>query len=426
MTTPLSLTGVPARLIAATVALLAGAPAGTAQTATLAAYYSFEASTVASGTIIEEAEGATEFDGFISGAPALECGVQGNALDFDGVSDFLTFAGPINMLFDRTDFSVSLYFHPTGINPRQTLLRKQADCESDGARLVVDYLALDGALEITFAENPSRSVTTTLPLDDTRCWYHFAMSRDNNELTFYLDGERVRRVSTGTRYNIGNDATLEVGRAACAATGTNFQGLIDELRIYRSGFSLGDAEELYLAPDRIAEVATPVINIGQELQLRVENTCGDRFSWAPAAGIVEGRDRFDPVVSPTQRTTYFVEIGYPYSGCRALDSVLIQVFDPATFDCTQLLIPSAFTPNGTGPAQNNVLGISNQATLQAFEVFEVYDRWGNRVFATGDRTAAWDGTYEGEPAMPGVYLWRVAFGCNDEALDETGSVVLIR
>ena len=394
-----------------------------AQSATLSAYYSFDNGDAT------ESQGLMEFDGFINGNPQLACGVEGNALLFDGAGDYIVYAGPINDRFKRSDFAVSFYFHPTGVSPRQTLLRKADDCDTENQRFTIDYIASEGAIEINFGDDSGGGIggpTQRINLDLDKCWHHLVVERNDRELRIYLNGERVRRLQSSMRLNISNGFNLEIARAACPTTSSNFQGFIDELRIYQGSITIDEVESLYLAPDRIAQVAFPVINIGTSTDLRVENTCANSFSWTPTNSITAGVNTFEVTVMPEQSTVYEVELGYPNSGCRSRDSVLIQVFDPTQFDCTQLLVPSAFTPNGTGPQQNNRLGISNAATLQTFSSFEIYDRWGNRVFQTGVASDTWDGTYEGEPAMPGIYLWRVAYGCNNEELEGTGSVVLLR
>ncbi len=403
--------------------LLCGSLQLSAQTTSLVAQYSFENGDAA------ESNGSTSFDGFVSGSPQIACGVEGNSLLFDGVSDFLTFAGPINDLFERNDFVLSFYFHPTGVNPRQTLLRKKADCDTDDRLFTIDYLPNQGALEINFQENPSRMIggpNNLIPLDLTRCWHHLVVERENSEIRVYLNGVRVQRLSGSTRFNIGNNFNLEIARAGCPTSETNFQGFIDEMKIFRGSIPIDSIESLYVAPDQIDDVAFPVVNLGTQITLGVGNTCATSFSWSPTASIVSGETTPTPTVEPTGSTTYYVTMGYANSGCRSIDSVLLQVFDPASFDCTQLLVPSAFTPNGLGPESNEALGISNAVTLQEFEVFQVFDRWGNLVFETDDPNGKWDGNYEGGPAMPGMYIWRVAYGCNGENLNKNGSVKLIR
>ena len=52
-------------------------------------------------------------------------------------------------------------------------------------------------------------------------------------------------------------------------------------------------------------------------------------------------------------------------------------------------------PKGTGWTSKNYL-------------FEVYSRWGTKIFNTNDFTQGWDGTYENNVFLPlGVYFWRI-------------------
>jgi gliding motility-associated-like protein len=67
----------------------------------------------------------------------------------------------------------------------------------------------------------------------------------------------------------------------------------------------------------------------------------------------------------------------------------------------RLFIPNAFSPNGDG---NNdelklfALGIEDNMN------WEIYDRWGNRVFSSDFILDTWDGNFKGKPANPGVYI----------------------
>ncbi len=412
--------------LALSLAVLCMSSAGYAQGSTgqLAAYYNFDAGDAT------ESQGQVENNGFISGSPMAACGAVGGSLRFDGSADYVTISGTSpNTLLDQGDFVLSFYFHPTGVAPRQTLIRKKEDCVQLDRIFSIEYVPAENSIEVNFAENPSRFVggpTQRIPLNPLRCWQHLIVERKDTELRICLNGERVRRFNGPTRFNIRNPGNLEIARASCPGSESNFAGFIDELRLYRGALTAEELETLYTPVDLIKPLAFPVVNIGTEVDLTIDNTCANRFTWRPAATIVAGADTPTPTVKPTESTTYFVELAYPQSGCRSTDSVLVQVFDPENFDCTQILVPAAFSPNGSGPEGNESLGISNASTIQEFTSFEIYDRWGNQVFTSGERFARWDGSYTGKEAMPGIYLWRVAFGCNGESIDRTGSVVLMR
>jgi gliding motility-associated-like protein len=45
-----------------------------------------------------------------------------------------------------------------------------------------------------------------------------------------------------------------------------------------------------------------------------------------------------------------------------------------------------------------------QFNLQELAIF---DAWGNKIFTSDDRNSGWDGTYRGEPATAGVYVYLI-------------------
>ena len=65
------------------------------------------------------------------------------------------------------------------------------------------------------------------------------------------------------------------------------------------------------------------------------------------------------------------------------------------------MVPNAFTPNGDGV--NDILyvyGISVNSLI-----FQVFDRWGEKVFESNNMNYGWDGTYKGKKTSPGGYLY---------------------
>ncbi len=92
-------------------------------------------------------------------------------------------------------------------------------------------------------------------------------------------------------------------------------------------------------------------------------------------------------------------------------------------------MPNLFSTNGDGI--NDVLHIYSDNNAMV-EVFNVFDRWGNTVFASsghraGDISVAWDGTWRDRFVQPGVYVWMARLKYFDGVVEEfSGDVTVVR
>jgi len=88
-------------------------------------------------------------------------------------------------------------------------------------------------------------------------------------------------------------------------------------------------------------------------------------------------------------------------------------------------MPNAFTPDED--TRNDFLKPKGTDWSESDYLFEVYNRWGTRVYKTTDITGSWDGNYNGSSAADEVYVWKVfvrdVYGFEHEFL---GKVNLIR
>lgn len=89
-----------------------------------------------------------------------------------------------------------------------------------------------------------------------------------------------------------------------------------------------------------------------------------------------------------------------------------------------ILVPNAFTPDGD--EFNNTFKPILYKPRQ-FQMF-IYNRWGNLIYYSNDAYGEWDGTYMGNPAADGVYVWRIIYNDFKYNLpkEEKGHVTLIR
>ncbi len=86
-------------------------------------------------------------------------------------------------------------------------------------------------------------------------------------------------------------------------------------------------------------------------------------------------------------------------------------------------IPEAFTPNNDG--LNDIFrALGNLARIEGFRL-SVYNRWGERVFYTEDKTRGWDGTQKGAPPLSGTYLYLLEYTWGGNPYEQKGTFHLI-
>jgi gliding motility-associated-like protein len=107
------------------------------------------------------------------------------------------------------------------------------------------------------------------------------------------------------------------------------------------------------------------------------------------------------------------------------DACIKAVFKlkPAYETTGQPMLPSAFSPNGDG--NNDILNIYGIANASSYD-FEIYNRWGENIFHSMDKTQGWDGTYNGVAAPVGVYAYWYNIVISGKTYNKKGSFTLLR
>jgi gliding motility-associated-like protein len=121
-------------------------------------------------------------------------------------------------------------------------------------------------------------------------------------------------------------------------------------------------------------------------------------------------------VAPNETTLYYVYLDL-CAGIVLRDSVLVFVTSP---------IPNAFTPNGDG--LNDVFRIFGTPPENITKYnFQIYDRWGQRIFSTTNIEEGWDGTFKGQYCPAGVYVWEIFYEDGKKTrVTNHGTVMLLR
>lgn len=360
-------------------------------------------------------------DGNIFGNLDCDCGVSGQALKFDGIDDYVTFSGVVNSVFQSQDFSLSFYFKTQETTAlTQDIISKRTGCD-DNSMINIEYIHDLNFMTADITEDGNGGVFLSANTAAT-CWHHCLIVRDGETIKLYLDGQLKAENTTANRLNINNTAPLAIGNSPCInQTVSRFKGLIDELYVYNVALRPDQLIDFDLAPDMIGNRDT-ILFTGNSLNTFVPNTCAVDFLWSPTDGI---DDPTNPVttITPEDTSSYILSMTDEYA-CVTYDTLQINVINPEDLPCDEVFLPKAFTPNGD--LLNDTYFISNPNVVQQLIIFEIYDRYGTRVFVTDDPFEFWDGTYNGTPVNPGVFMWKVEYSCENQQQLATGTVTIIR
>ncbi|MDO8368312.1 MAG: LamG-like jellyroll fold domain-containing protein [Saprospiraceae bacterium] len=399
------------------LSLLFISAAASAQSDKLEAYFSFDNCK----GIDDSGNGSS---GALKGGIGCACGLQDSAMYFVDDNDALNIVGPFADVFSTSDFTVSFYFRPTPQssqqNASQLVMAKQDSCNLYHA-FWVRYNDKFGRISAGISENETLLATVTAQLDPNACWQFISITRSNMVFSIYVNGILRDSRASAARIDLTNTTPLVIGDPVCPLD-LELKGVFDELRFHSKALDEEALKKYNLRADQILTRDT-LVYLGNTFKPAVSQYCVGQFTWSPLAG-VDNPIVAEPLITPTETTTYKVTFTYD-DDCIAQDTVHVTVIDPATLDCNEVFIPNAFTPGET-PNLNDVFGISNPFAVDEFISFEIFDRWGGRVFAASDAFDAWDGNSNGKPANPGVFLYRLRYKCDGEEKVRAGSLTLLR
>ncbi len=122
------------------------------------------------------------------------------------------------------------------------------------------------------------------------------------------------------------------------------------------------------------------------------------------------------------RFTYWVQAvqdsgnAYEYRETANSNRVLLQ-------QESKLYFPNAFRPGGVNNLFKPVFNFFGGTDY----LFQVYNRWGQKIFETDDPSEGWDGTYGGKPVSMDTYVYRLSYkNVFGETVIQRGTVTVVR
>jgi gliding motility-associated-like protein len=165
----------------------------------------------------------------------------------------------------------------------------------------------------------------------------------------------------------------------------------------------------------------PVVTIDVAGNVTLVNTTlyGNKFAWFQGTNDLGHSTNISYTFKDTG-CVYFRLIAENDNFCRDTLDQAVCVLEPFTF-----WAPNAFTPNKDGV--NDTFFAKGTSWTDKNYVFEIYDRWGKRIFRTTDVTGEWDGRTKGETDQQDRYFYHFRItDVRDEVHDYKGFVLLLK
>jgi hypothetical protein len=214
----------------------------------------------AAGTIAADGSG-NGFNGTLVNGPAWTAGMQGSALSFDGLDDYV--GVPHAAALDAYPLSVAFWLK-TGATGQRGLVNKYLPSSFNGYQVFVDA----GNLCAWYFRDASNYVwngtgcgLATPGVTDNR-WHHVALVVDDAGGRLYVDGTlRASRAWSGTPGATTTTAGLSFGRYP-GVSGAFLPGSLDEVRVYSRALGATEIAALVASPDVTAPVISAVAATG--------------------------------------------------------------------------------------------------------------------------------------------------------------------
>ncbi len=347
------------------------------------------------------------------------CGVLDQSLLFDGVNDYYILPDTVKSMF-LDDFTFGFNFWLDSNIGNQPLFAIKDSCDKDST-ITLRYIPSINQMELNVSERTGTQWNSRTELNDNLCWHRFVLTKEGNIYNYYIDNIFVEAFDNLKVSPLSALAKVYLGTSPCVGIlDSLFEGKIDEIFLDRRAWSFAEIRNSDYFADQIITMDTTIFE-GNSVEIMTGNTCSNTFSWSPTTDML-GENTTMPTVSPSETTVYTYTVDH--GGCQVTDQIQINVVDEDDLQCSDLILPNVFTPNND--SVNDVFGISNGFLVEELISFEIFDRWGGKLFETSEKSENWDGFYNGDEISTGMFIYKIEYTCQNETYSKQGSFSLMR
>jgi gliding motility-associated-like protein len=200
--------------------------------------------------------------------------------------------------------------------------------------------------------------------------------RGHGEVRWFRDN-LVLAGAAGTRYNVARSGTYHavLSREGCTVETEKKTVLIE-------------------SPQRGTNYQVMYVLADHPVPLQAR-PIGNSYLWQPG-NYLSTTTSANTVFNGLSDQVYTIQIGTP-AGCLTVDTQVVKIVSRM-----DILVPTAFTPNGDG--RNDVLRPALFG-MKELHYFRVYNRWGQLVFQTADPRNGWNGMIGGKIQANQTVVW---------------------
>ena len=203
--------------------------------------------------------------GVIYGATQV-AGQHGNALSFDGVSDYVEVADSASSDFGTGDFTLEAWVKTNGSSDRQGIINKRG-----GGQDYIFWIAENDQLYayIKDSNGNSTNLNSTATVSADGNWHHVAAVFDRDaDCSFYVDGNLTTGIDISTYSgNISPDAPLYIGSEGIQRY---FNGSIDDVGIWNRTLDAYEIAAIYGLGTEKFEAVSMALNNSWDLDFTTE------------------------------------------------------------------------------------------------------------------------------------------------------------
>lgn len=154
--------------------------------------------------------------------------------------------------------------------------------------------------------------------------------------------------------------------------------------------------------------------------LQLEASGGTMYNWRPSTGLNDPNIQSPIAILNSSIDSVIYTVRVSENGCYSEDQVTVRVYKPGA----DIIVPSAFTPNGDG--KNDIVRPLTFG-ITKLTYFSIYNRWGQLLYTTTEIGRGWDGSFNGISQPSGTYVYQ-ALGADylGNTVYRKGTIVLIR